>query len=104
MTGIRSVAAVSLAINYPTVASVPHSLINGFKKVLAVALATEITFEYAEKIKDMLANPEAYAAAAPAAAAGDAPAAEAAKEESEKEESDIDMGGGLFGDDDEDDW
>lgn len=29
--GIANVASVSLAIGYPTVASVPHSIVNGFK-------------------------------------------------------------------------
>ena len=29
--GVANVASVSLAIGYPTVASVPHSLVNGFK-------------------------------------------------------------------------
>merc|ERR1711939_1229628 len=66
MSGISSVAAVSLSINFPTVASVPHSFMNGFKKVLAVAVAP--------------------AAGASAAAAAPEP------EEEEKESSDIDMG------------
>ncbi len=29
--GVSRVAAVSLQIGYPTVASVPHSIVNGFK-------------------------------------------------------------------------
>ena len=29
--GVSQVAAVSLQIGYPTVASVPHSIVNGFK-------------------------------------------------------------------------
>merc|ERR1712157_495018 len=99
-TGVRNVAAMSLAMNYPNVASVPHSIVNGMKNLLAVAAATEITFKEAETVKAFLADPSAFAAvAAPAAAA--APAAEAAptaaakKEESESEEDD-DMGFGLF--------
>lgn len=106
MAGVRQVASVSLAIDYPTIASVPHSFVNGFKNVLAIAVSTEINFKYAEKVKDMLANPDAYASAAPAAAAaGDAAAAPAA-EEPESSSSEVDMGGGgLFGDDDdEEDW
>lgn len=105
--GAANVAAVSLQIGYPTKASAPHLLINGFKNVLAVALATEITFEHAglENAKLFLSDPEAFAAAnpgggggggggggaaaAPAAAAA-APAA-AAKAESESDE-DMDMG------------
>ena len=32
---MANVAAVSLAIGYPTAASVPHSIVNGFKVCLA---------------------------------------------------------------------
>jgi large subunit ribosomal protein LP0 len=96
--GVRNVAAISLAIKYPTVASVPHSIVNGMKNLLAVAAETEITFKEAETIKKFLADPSAFAAAAPAAAAPAASAAApkaAAKVESEEEEDD-DMGFGLF--------
>merc|ERR1712154_653171 len=96
--GIANVAALSLAISYPTVASVPHSVVNGMKNLLAIAAATEITFKEAETVKAFLADPSAFAAAAPAAAAAAPAAAEAApaaKEESEEEEDD-DMGFGLF--------
>ncbi|PPQ69686.1 hypothetical protein CVT26_001645 [Gymnopilus dilepis] len=98
LSAIKTIAAISLAINYPTIVSVTHSLVNAYKNVLAVSLATEYTFEAAEKIKEYLANPEAFAAAAPAAAAEAAPAAAAKEEEKEeeKEESDDDMGFGLF--------
>lgn len=92
--GIANVAAISLAVNYPTLASIPHSVINGYKNVLAIALATEYSFPAADKVKAILANPSAYAAAAaPAAASAAAPAA--AKEEV-KEESEQDMGFSLF--------
>uniref|UniRef100_A0A8C8W759 Large ribosomal subunit protein uL10 n=1 Tax=Peromyscus maniculatus bairdii TaxID=230844 RepID=A0A8C8W759_PERMB len=92
---------VSRAIGYPTVASVPHSIINGYKRVLALSVETEYTFPLAEKVKAFLADPSAFAAAAPVAAAttaapaaAAAPAKAEAKEESE--ESDEDMGFGLF--------
>jgi len=96
MSGVKAIASISLAINYPTLASVTHSLVNSYKNLLAVALATDITFEGAEKAKAYLENPEAFAVAAPAAS--DAPAAEEKKEEAAKdeEESDDDMGFGLF--------
>ncbi|KAI9057260.1 60S acidic ribosomal protein P0 [Trametes sanguinea] len=96
--GIKTIAAISLAINYPTLASVVHSLVNAYKNLIAIALVTDYSFEGAEKAKEYLANPEAFAvAAAPAAAAESAPAAEAAAaKEEEKEESDDDMGFGLF--------
>ncbi|KAF8071680.1 60S acidic ribosomal protein P0 [Lyophyllum atratum] len=97
MSGIKTIAAISLAINYPTIVSVTHSLVNAYKNLIAIALATDYTFEGAEKIKEYLANPEAFAAAAPAAAeAAPAAAAPAEEKEEEKEESDDDMGFGLF--------
>jgi len=99
MTAVRNVAAISLTIGYPTIASVPHSIVNGMKKCMAIAAVTDITFKEAEMLKEYLADPSKFAvAAAPAAAAagGAAPAAEAKKVESEKEESDDDMGFGLF--------
>jgi len=98
MSGIKTIAAISLALKYPTIVSVSHTLVNAYKNLIAVALVTDYSFEGAEKIKDMLANPDAYASAAPVAAA-DAPAAEEdkpAEKEEEKEESDEDMGFGLF--------
>jgi large subunit ribosomal protein LP0 len=94
---VANVAAVSLAIGYPTAASAPHSIANGFKNLLAIAAATDITFPLAEKTKAFLADPSAFVVAAPAAAAGgDAAPAAAAAAPVEEEESDEDMGFGLF--------
>jgi large subunit ribosomal protein LP0 len=96
---ITTVAAISLAANFPTLPSVAHSLINGYKKVLAVAIETEYGWPEIEELKDRIANPDAYASAAPAAGAGDSGAAtkEEAKEESEAESDEEDGGfGGLF--------
>jgi len=97
--GVSRVAAVSLAIGYPTLASLPHHLSNAAKKLIALSLATGYEFELSKKYKDMLANPGAFAAAAPAAApaAGAKKEAEKPKEkEPEKEESEGDMGFSLF--------
>jgi len=101
--GLNRVASLSLEIGFPTLASLPHSLANAYKQVLAITVETEYTFPAAQKIKDYIANPSAHAvAAAPAAAPVPAAAAAPAKEE-KKEESDEDDdmfgGGGLFGDD-----
>jgi len=89
--GVRHVAAISLAIHYPTAASVSHSLNHAFKNLIALALTTEISFPEAQKFKDFLANPSAFAAAAPAAAA---PAAK--KEEPKKKSSSSEEAGGGF--------
>jgi len=97
MAGVANVAAVCLTINYPTIASVPHSIVNGMKNLLAVAAVTDISFKEAETLKEFLADPSKFAAAAPAAAAEAAPAAAAAAKEPEPEsEEDDDMGFGLF--------
>lgn len=50
--GIKNIASLSLAINYPNAASVPHMLVNGVKNLLAVALETDVTFKEAEKVKE----------------------------------------------------
>ena len=69
LVGIRNIAALCLKIGYPTVASVPHSIINGLKNCMAVAAVTDITFKEAEQMKAFLADPSAFAVAAPVAAA-----------------------------------
>jgi len=96
MAGVANVAAVCLSINYPTIASVPHSIVNGMKNLLAVAAVTDISFKEAETLKEFLADPSKFAAAAPVAAAEAAPAAAAAKEPEPESEEDDDMGFGLF--------
>jgi len=100
LEGVRNVAAISLTIGYPTIASVPHSIVNGLKNLIAVALETDINFKAAEMAKEYLKDPSKFAAVAaapaPAAASGkkEAPKKEEKKEESEEE--DEDMGFGLF--------
>jgi large subunit ribosomal protein LP0 len=49
--GIANVACISLGISFPTAAAVPHVLANGFKNILAIALATNVTFKQAEKVR-----------------------------------------------------
>jgi len=95
-----NIASVALAIGYPCLPSVPHSLARGFKNLLAIAVATDIEFKRAEDIKNLLSmDPEALAAMvasqSTSAPAGDAAPAAAAAEE-EEEEEDEDMGFGLF--------
>lgn len=93
-TAITTIAALSLAINFPTLPSVIHSLVNSYKKVLAVAIETDFSWPEIDELKDRIANPDAYAAAAPAASTeAAAETKEAAKEESEEENSDDDDGG-----------
>ncbi|KAI0851423.1 60S acidic ribosomal protein P0 [Daldinia vernicosa] len=99
-SAITTIAALSLALNFPTLPSVIHSLVNSYKKVLAVAVETDYSWPEIEQLKDRIANPDAYAAAAPAAAAETSGTAAAAEEEKKKEESEEESGdegfGGLF--------
>lgn len=101
MQGVHNVAAVSMAIEYPTMVSVPHMIANGLKNLIAIAVEANVELKEAEKIKEYLADPSKFAAvAAPAASAAPAAAAEAApaaaKEEPKEESEDEDMGFGLF--------
>jgi len=101
VNGVRNIAAISLQIGYPTVASVPHSIANGFKNLLAVSVATDIEFEQSKKVKEYLKDPSKFAAvAAPAAAAqAAAPSKDTkakAKEVEKEPEEEEDMGFGLF--------
>jgi large subunit ribosomal protein LP0 len=98
-TAINTIACLSLAVNFPTLPSVMHSLVNSYKKVLAVAIETEISWPEIEALKDRIANPDQYASAVTETAT-EAPKAEAAKEEEKKEEEAEESGdegfGGLF--------
>jgi len=100
--GVHNVASVCLAINYPTLASISHTFVNGLKNLMALAAETDVTFKEAEKLKEFLKDPSKFAAAvaatAPAKAASPAKKEEPKKEEKKEEESDEGEGGfgGLF--------
>jgi len=98
-SAIAIIAAISLAANFPTLPSVMHSVVNGYKKVLAVAIETEYSWPEIEELKDRIANPDAYAGADVAETSAAAPAVEAIEEEEREEEAEEsgDEGfGGLF--------
>jgi len=61
--GIGQVAALSLALSYPTLPAFPHVIANGFKNLVAVALETNYMFKQAEAIKNRVENPDAFAVA-----------------------------------------
>jgi large subunit ribosomal protein LP0 len=98
LQGVQNVASVCLAINYPTLASISHTFVNGLKNLMALAAETDVTFKEAEKLKEFLKDPSKFAAAVSAAAPVKA-AAPAKKEEPKKEEKkeESDEGEGGFG-------
>mmetsp|Transcript_17841 Transcript_17841/g.26416 ORF Transcript_17841/g.26416 Transcript_17841/m.26416 type:complete len:283 (-) Transcript_17841:57-905(-) len=54
----RRLASISLAIGYPTLASLPHSINNAFKTLVAVAIQCPgIDFEEAKPFKELLPPP-----------------------------------------------
>jgi len=99
--GVRNIAAASLALGIPTMASVPHSIVRGYKNVVSVALVAEgYETDVVKKLKAAAASAPA-ARAAPAAKGGDKPAAAAPAKKPEKapepeEVEDEEMGFGLF--------
>jgi large subunit ribosomal protein LP0 len=50
LTGIKTIAAISLALNYPTIVSVPHTLVNAYKNLISIALVINYSFEGDEKV------------------------------------------------------
>lgn len=93
---VNQVAAISLSVGIPTAASVPHLMVNAYKRLVAVTLSTDYSFPAADKIKEALKNPQAFAPVAQAAPTSAAAPAAAAPAKVEKEESDEEMGMGLF--------
>ena len=53
-TGVSMATALALSISYPTLAAALHMFLNGYKNVLAVAVATDYDFPQAEKVKEYL--------------------------------------------------
>jgi len=105
MAGCAKAASVCLAVGYPTLVSLPHSIINGYKNVLSISIATDYTYPEAAELKAFLDDPEAMAAAAaaaasasaaPAAGGAAAAAAEPEPEPEEEEEEEEDMDFDLF--------
>merc|ERR1711904_353671 len=87
--GAKNVAAVSIELGKPCVASVPYSLLLAFQNLLAVACATDFTFAEAADIKKYLKDPSSFSfAAAPAAGGGAAPKAPAAAAKKSSSEDD----------------
>lgn len=98
---VSTITKISLASGYPTVSAVSTHLVDAYQNVVALSIATGITFEGTEELKDRLDHPEKYAAAAPAAEEKKEDAEEEKKDddddaEDEDEDDDMDMGMGLF--------
>merc|ERR1712072_209009 len=69
MAGLSNMAAFSREVGIPTEAGLPHAFGNAFRNVAALVADIDFTFKEVEKVKEFLADPEAFAAANPVAAA-----------------------------------
>jgi len=94
--GVKNLASLSLAIHYPTVASIPHNVINGFRRVLAIGLGTGYSFPKAEEAKKSLASGPAKPAQVDKAADKKAPVKEEKKAPEPEPEEEEEMGLGMF--------
>eukprot|EP00549_Striatella_unipunctata_P023321 CAMPEP_0118674874 /NCGR_PEP_ID=MMETSP0800-20121206/1127_1 /TAXON_ID=210618 ORGANISM="Striatella unipunctata, Strain CCMP2910" /NCGR_SAMPLE_ID=MMETSP0800 /ASSEMBLY_ACC=CAM_ASM_000638 /LENGTH=323 /DNA_ID=CAMNT_0006570111 /DNA_START=202 /DNA_END=1173 /DNA_ORIENTATION=- len=93
---LRTLAAVSLALGFPTMASVPHSIANAFKAIVSITVGLDnYSFDKADVFKAYLADPSAFASASGGGGGGDGAAAEEAAPEEEEEEEEMDLGGGM---------
>jgi len=101
LRGVSYVAALSLSTGHPTEASIAHSIVNGFRKIAAIALEIDYDFDALKAIKERLANPDKFAEKEDE---GEKEEEEGEKEEeeeeAEEEESDGQLGGGMFGGED----
>jgi len=99
--GVQNIAALSLAIGYPTVASLPHSVIRGYKNVLGLALALDYSFPLADKLKSgggggAAPSGGAHKDEAPAKGGKGAPTKEEKKKPEPEPEEEEDMSMSLF--------
>jgi len=97
--GVSKIAAVSLATGVATTASVPHSIIRGYKNIIGVGLVANLSFPKLEEFKKMLAAGPAAAPAKDGDSKKDEKKEEPKKAEKVKEaepEPDVDMGLSLF--------
>eukprot|EP00527_Entomoneis_sp_CCMP2396_P009809 CAMPEP_0198136534 /NCGR_PEP_ID=MMETSP1443-20131203/179_1 /TAXON_ID=186043 /ORGANISM="Entomoneis sp., Strain CCMP2396" /LENGTH=324 /DNA_ID=CAMNT_0043797769 /DNA_START=116 /DNA_END=1090 /DNA_ORIENTATION=- len=97
---LRALASVSLGLGFPTQASVPHSIANAYKAILAVTIQCEnYTFDKADTVKEYLADPSKFAGSGGGGGGGaTAAAAEEVKEEEPEEEEAPGGGMDVFGD------
>mmetsp|Transcript_33776 Transcript_33776/g.54038 ORF Transcript_33776/g.54038 Transcript_33776/m.54038 type:complete len:349 (-) Transcript_33776:220-1266(-) len=94
--GLRKIAALCFTMNYPSIANVPHTLLNAYKETLSLGLELgSYSWEGLETVKEILKNPGAFTAAATgggggaAAGGGGAAAAVAEKEDTPEAESSV---------------
>jgi len=96
--GVANVAALSMGLSFPSLAALPHAVMNAYKNLVAICLTTDYMFDQAKALKDRVDNPDAFVVAqvattAPTVVVDNTPAP-VAEPSSESEEEEM---GDLFG-------
>jgi len=98
---LATISQLSLALHYPTQASVAHSVANAFKAIIAVTVELEkFSFDKADTYKAYLADPSAFAGSGGGGGGGGGAAAEEAAPAEVEEEEEAPAATDLFGGDD----
>lgn len=96
--GVANVAALSMGLSFPSLAALPHAVMNAYKNLVAICLTTDYMFDQAKALKDRVDNPDAFAVAVVAptitAPVVDNTPAAPVEESSDTEEEEM---GDLFG-------
>lgn len=95
MIALQNIAAMSLALRIPTVAAIPHMVVDGYKNLMSVAIAADclLTISGAENAKE---SHEKNGSSTVATQDSVPPAATTANARENDSESDQDMGFSLF--------
>jgi len=98
LKGVSKVAALSLAIGYPTQASLPHIIGNAYKKLMSIAIEADLDLPQVKQFKTALAapQPKAQPTKSPGVGPKAAPAAAAPAKKEEKEEPEEEVFLDLF--------
>jgi len=96
-TALKDVAALSLALGYPTMASLPHVVAGAFKELCAVVVGLEnFSFPKADAFKQYVKDPSAFAGGGGGGGGGGGDAAAAPAEEAKPAEEEVDaLAGGM---------
>jgi len=98
-SAVTALVSISLALGYPTQASLPHSISNAFKSILCVSLGCEsYSFKQADIVKNYIADPSKFSSSS----TGKEDNIEEEKIDEDEVEEEMDLGGGMdmFGGDD----
>jgi len=100
MCAVANIASISLAIGFPTQASVPHSIANAFRNLVSITAQLEnYSFKRAEPYKQFLLDPTAFVATvAVETKTVNQTVTTKVEEKKEEEEEEVAVGtAGLFG-------